>query len=127
MTMARQSKYVTYLRGSREGLWQTLKQPEFASAYAAGCLGNGNTDPWAPSAGEVHEIDYPRLLVLSCRDQSSRAIFEMEEDGDTVQVTVTHEFARERPPVEARCHDWPNVLSSLKSYLETGHAGVRHA
>jgi hypothetical protein len=92
MTMTRRSVYVTYLRGSRERLWQTLKRPGFASLYAAGCLQGDGTEPISGDEGEVREIDYPRLLVLGARNRTARAVFELEQDGDTVKLTATHAY-----------------------------------
>jgi hypothetical protein len=51
----------------------------------------------------------------------SRATFELEPNGDTVKLTVTHEMDRDGSKlIEAVSGGWPLVLSSLKSLLETG-------
>jgi uncharacterized protein YndB with AHSA1/START domain len=81
-------------------------------------------------SGKVLEIDPPRRLVVSWRNELfaevraegySRASFELEKRGDSVKLTVTHES--EKPGsklIESVSGGWPAILSSLKSMLETG-------
>jgi uncharacterized protein YndB with AHSA1/START domain len=83
-------------------------------------------------SGEVVEIDRPRRLALSWRNEFlpelraegySRAIFEIEQVGDTVKLTVTHEMDRvDSKLIDGVSNGWPAILSSLKSLLETGMA-----
>ena len=48
-------------------------------------------------------------------------IYEIEQDGDTVKLTVTHSIEKEKAKlIEAVSGGWPKILSSLKTYLETG-------
>jgi uncharacterized protein YndB with AHSA1/START domain len=82
--------------------------------------------------GEVLEIDPPRRLVLSWRNEFrpelkaegySRATFDIAFAGDMVKLTVTHEIDKEGSKfIEAVSGGWPSILSSLKSLLETGKA-----
>ena len=107
--------YVTYIRTTPEKLWQALIEPEFTRQYW--CETTQNCD-WAVGSswklmipdgrigdqGKVLEIDPPRKLVLSWRNEFrpemreegfSRATFEkIEPSGDAVKLTVVHEIDR---------------------------------
>jgi uncharacterized protein YndB with AHSA1/START domain len=84
-------------------------------------------------AGEVVEIDRPRKLVLKWRNEFlpeltaegfSRCTFELQPEGSTVKLTVTHEMV-DKPKsklIEAVSQGWPGILSHMKTLLETGSA-----
>jgi len=74
----------------------------------------------------VLEADRPKRLVLTWADpdrldDQSRVTIEIEQIEDMVRLTVMHGDFKPgsimAPKVEA---GWPRVLSSLKSFLETG-------
>ena len=133
--------YVTYIRTTPEKLWQALTDPEFTRRYffetwqdcewKAGAswrmvVPNGQ----ATDSGQVLEIDPPRRLVLSWRNEFrpelheegySRCTFELEPKGSSVKLTIVHEIDRpDSKLVQAISNGWPHILSSLKSLLETG-------
>jgi uncharacterized protein YndB with AHSA1/START domain len=79
--------------------------------------------------GEVLENDPPRRLVVSWAnesqkddpDQYSRVTFEIEPQGDAVKLTVSHDDLQPGSGMlKGVSKGWPHVLSSMKSYLETG-------
>jgi uncharacterized protein YndB with AHSA1/START domain len=132
--------YVTYIRVTPEKLWDALIKPEFTRAYWCetwqDCDWKAGS-PWrimtpdgrVGDSGEVLEIERPRRLVLSWRNEFtdmkaegySRATFELEPVGETVKLTVTHEMERDGSKfIAAVSTGWPHILSSLKSMLETG-------
>jgi len=134
---------VTYIRTTPEKLWDALTKPEFTRNYWFGCWQDcdwqvGSSwrlmfeDGRVGDTGKVEEIDPPRRLVLSWRNEfrpelkaegASRATFELEPVGDAVKLTVTHEIERDGSKlIGAVSNGWPKVLSSLKSLLETGTA-----
>jgi uncharacterized protein YndB with AHSA1/START domain len=135
--------YVTYIRTTPKKLWSALTKPEFNRAYWFGmhqdCAWKKGA-PWrlvfpdgkVADAGKVLEIDPPRLLVLSWRNEFrpklkaegySRATFELEKMGAMVKLTVTHKIARKNSQlIGAVSSGWPKVLSGLKSLLESGKA-----
>jgi uncharacterized protein YndB with AHSA1/START domain len=51
----------------------------------------------------------------------SRAAIDIEAVGKMVRLTITHDELT--PDMQRKItNGWPRVLSSLKSFLETGHA-----
>lgn len=53
---------------------------------------------------------------------ASRVTFDLEQDGDTVKLTLTHDdfSGSESPVLDSVQHGWPAFMSSLKTLLETG-------
>jgi uncharacterized protein YndB with AHSA1/START domain len=138
--MSEKFVYVTYIRTTPDELWDALIKPEFTRAYWCetwqDCDWKAGS-PWrvmipdgrVADSGEVLEIERPRRLVLSWRNEFtemkaegySRATFELEPVGETVKLTVTHEMDRDGSKfIAAVSTGWPHILSSLKSMLETG-------
>jgi uncharacterized protein YndB with AHSA1/START domain len=137
--------YVTYIRTTPEKLWRALIEPEFTRRY---WFGTSQESQWqrgsswrnmlpdgrVADSGEVVEIEPPRRLVLSWRNEFmselraegySRATFELEQQGESVKLTVIHEMDRpDSKFIEAVSSGWPHILASLKSLLETGESLV---
>jgi uncharacterized protein YndB with AHSA1/START domain len=135
--------YVTYVASTPEKIWDALVRPEVTRAYWR----HENVSDWKPGSpwrhvrddaaktvdvvGEVAESDRPRRLVLTWADPAnaadksrhSRAIFDIEPFEGMTRLTVTHgDFAEGSDTRRRISNGWPRVLSSLKSYLETGRA-----
>jgi uncharacterized protein YndB with AHSA1/START domain len=132
--------YTTLIRTTPEKLWTAITNPEFTRQYWGGLE---NHSDWKPGSkwehrnpadkadpvwitGRVIESDPPKRLVLSWVDpedltDESRVIFEIQQIEDITQLTVLHgEFKPGSPMAPKIEAGWPKVLSSLKSYLETG-------
>ena len=145
MTKAANSSfvYVTYIRTTPEVLWAALTTPEFIKKYWFGM--NVETDwragsPWKlifpdgriADAGDVVEIEKPKRLVLEWRHELrselreegyARCVIEIEQAGDVVKLTITHEIDKPGSKlIQAVSDGWPKILSSLKTLLETGAA-----
>ena len=135
--------YVTYIRTTPEKLWRALTDPEFTRRYWVetwqDCAWRAGAswklmlpDGRVADSGEVLEIDPPRRLVLSWRnefkpelrdDLPTRMTCELEPQGDMVKLTLIHECeAPGSKLIEAVSGGWPLVLASLKSLLETGES-----
>src|SRR5262245_40027516 len=78
--------------------------------------------------GENLEVDPPRRLVQSFRvlwsdevklEGTSRVTWEIEPVGDSCRLIITHDQLRERAKLELY-GGWPQLLSGLKTLLETG-------
>jgi uncharacterized protein YndB with AHSA1/START domain len=140
--MSEKFVYITYIRTTPEKLWDALTKPEFTRAYWCETWQESTWEagsPWrimipdgrVADSGEVLEIDRPRRLVLSWRNEVterktegySRATFDLEPVGESVKLTVTHEMERDGSKfIAAVSNGWPHILASLKSLLETGTA-----
>jgi|SRR5579862_2041833 len=135
--------YVIYIRATAEKLWRALIDPEFTRQYWAGTWQESDWKVGAPwrimipdgriaDAGEIVEIEPPRRLVLTWRNEFrpelrkegySRLTYQLEQQGDMVKLSLTHEIDRpESNLIEAVAQGWPAILSSLKSLLETGES-----
>jgi uncharacterized protein YndB with AHSA1/START domain len=146
--MSEKFVYVTYIRTTPEKLWEALKNPEFTREYWFGLWQDCTWEVGAPwrlvfpdgsvaDSGEILEIDPPRRTVISWRnvfrpelaaEGYSRATFMLEPSGNAVKLTVMHEIDRTGSALlQAVSNGWPQILSSLKSLLETGKALERPA
>ena len=134
--------YVTFIRTTPEKVFEAITRPEMARRY----WGHENvSEDWQPGSrwqhirtdeartvdlvGEVLESDPPKRLVISWAnesqkddpDQYSRVTFDIEPQGEIVKLTVMHDDLQPGSGMlKGISKGWPHVLSSLKSFLETG-------
>jgi uncharacterized protein YndB with AHSA1/START domain len=135
--------YVTYIRTTPEKLWRALIEPEFTRQFWVETWQDCNwkkgeswrlmiPDGRVGDSGEVLEIDPPRRLVLSWRNEfkpelrgegPSHLSYDLEQQGDMVKLTVIHQSDTPGSKlIEAVSDGWPLILASLKSLLETGQS-----
>jgi len=136
--------YVTYIRTTREQLWEALTAPEFSRQYWWGREVQSDFAEGSPIRytyddgaeldieGTVLAADPPERLSYTFADpgyrerdeRPSRVTFLIEEAKDfdgVVKLTVTHDdFAPGSPSPEGVSDGWPDILASLKTLLETG-------
>ncbi len=129
--------YTTFIRSTPKKTWDAISNPKFARQYWAGMANvsdwkkgsnwehlNPDNEVWI--TGEVVECTPPKRLVLTWADpdnlkDKSRVTFEIEKVGDSVCLTVTHDQFKARSTMVGKVSwGWPRVLSSMKSFLETG-------
>ena len=134
--------YEIYIAAAAETVWKALLDGEFTREY----WGHENVSDWTPGApwehrradngrvsilGVVLEASPPHRLVVTWADPSdrlqrarhSRVTFEIEPVADMVRLTITHDDLEAGSDMERNIsRGWPRVLSSLKSFLETGRA-----
>jgi uncharacterized protein YndB with AHSA1/START domain len=133
--------YVTYIRTTPEQAWKALIDGELTRQY----WGHENVSDWKPGStwkhqlsdkthtvamvGEVVESAPPRRLVLTWafpadaqnKAKHTRVTFEIEPIEDMVRLTVTHDELEAGSEMQRGITEgWPRVLSSLKTFLETG-------
>jgi uncharacterized protein YndB with AHSA1/START domain len=129
--------YTTYIKSTPEKVWAAITTPEFTSQY----WGHNNVSDWKKGSrwehvstkdnavnieGEVLEITPPTRLVVSWyspndKDDVSRVTYEIEAIDGRTKLQVIHANLKKGSKMEAGVSKgWPVVLSSLKSFLETG-------
>ncbi len=134
--------YVTYIRSTPEKVFEAITKPELAKRY----WGHENVSDWNPGSkwehirdneertvdlvGKVVEVSPSSRLVITWANASqaadpaahSRVTFDIEEYETMVRLTVTHDELEAGSGMEKGIKQgWPIVLSSLKSFLETGN------
>jgi uncharacterized protein YndB with AHSA1/START domain len=142
--------YVTYIASTPEKVFRAIVDPEIACQFWRDPTGDGpareNVSDWKKGsrwqhrrhgthevdvAGNVLESTPPRKLVLTWARPSevddetkhSRVTFDVEQHGNLVRLTVTHEDLEKDPRMlESISGGWPKILANLKTLLETGHS-----
>jgi uncharacterized protein YndB with AHSA1/START domain len=133
--------YVIFIRTTPEKLWEALTDPQFIRKYWFDVIiecGWKKGSPWKMTypdgrltdTGEILEIDPPRRMVIRWQNEwnpefkaegLSRCTIELEPVGQAVKLTITHEMERPQSKlIKAVSGGWPQILSNLKSLLETG-------
>ncbi|HEV7277176.1 MAG TPA: SRPBCC family protein [Devosiaceae bacterium] len=133
--------YVTFIASTPEKVFDALIKADLARQY----WGHENISDWKPGSrwehvrandertvelvGEVIEIMPPSRLVITWANASqaddpdaySRVTFTLDDYADMVKLTVEHDDLVVGSGMAAGVSKgWPIVLSSLKSFLETG-------
>ncbi|GGF34927.1 ATPase [Aliidongia dinghuensis] len=136
--------YAIYIAAPIERVWAALTQGAVSREYWAGREIESAWTLGAPVRfrmadgrydgvqGEVLAIDPPRHLAITWTYAAAgvtpppptRVTFTLEQASPAnVRLTVVHEIWAEGSEVEDSVRNgWPAILSSLKSYLETGEA-----
>lgn len=137
--------YVTYIRTSPEKLWAALTDAETMKLYWFGmhCESDFKAgSPWRlvfedgriADTGEILEAEPPKRLVVKWRNEFrpemkvegySTCTFTIESVGSAAKLTILHTIEREKSKfIEGVSGGWPQILSNLKSLLETGEIAV---
>ena len=129
--------YTTFIRSTPKKTWDAISNPKFTRLYWGGMA---NVSDWKKGSnwehlnpdnelwitGKVVECVPAKRLVLTWADPDnlkdvSRVTFEIEKIEDLVCLTVTHDNFKAGSKMAGKvAWGWPRVLSSLKSFLETG-------
>jgi uncharacterized protein YndB with AHSA1/START domain len=138
--------YVTFIRSTPERLWSALTDADFHKEYWFGMHLKSEwkvgaqwqmifADGRVADAGEIVEFEPPKRLVLSWRNEFkpelkaegySRCVIELEPLSDAVKLTITHTMDRPQSKfIGAVSNGWPQILSNLKSLLETGQTVLK--
>jgi len=129
-----------YINATPEKIWQALTDGAMTEQYY---FGTSVTSEWQPGSpyryltpdgnsmldGEVVEIDPPRRLVTTFKPQwpgvedepVTTVIFEIEPAGEVSKLRLIHEGLIAGNPLTSGVRDgWSQILSSMKTLLETG-------
>jgi uncharacterized protein YndB with AHSA1/START domain len=133
--------YVTYIATTPERLWAALTQGEFTKKYWYGRRIESQWSVGSPVAffdgdsrtltdsGVVLEADPPRRLVYTFRTEFdaqaraqgySRVSFTIEPHEGMVKLTLVHDELPSPQAAEGFREGWSPILSSLKTFLESG-------
>lgn len=132
--------YVIYIASTPEKVFAALTDAKMSECYWAGSQVQSDWKIGSPFTlklkhkdrdvtGQVLEVDPPRRLAYTFHPEHdglgnetpSRVVFEIERQRDQVKLTITHDgFEPGSKVFESISGGWPLVLSSLKSYLESG-------
>ena len=135
--------YTTYVLSTPQKVFEAITKADIARRY----WGHENVSDWKPGSkwehirandertvelvGQVIEVSPPSRLVISWANASqasdpasySRVTFEIEEYESMARLIVTHDELKAGSGMENGIKKgWPIVLSSLKSFLETGRS-----
>jgi uncharacterized protein YndB with AHSA1/START domain len=149
MTTKPKFVYSTLITTTPEKLWAALTDAQFTTQYWGGVSVDSD---WKVGSSVVFRMkdkvlhndtvlksEPPRLLSYSFKplhmeellaEPASRVTFVIEEftgkaprQGPVVKLTVTHEeFPEDSKILPMISQGWPDILSSLKTLLETGSA-----
>lgn len=134
--------YVIYIKTTRERLWAALTQGEQSREYWGGRQVESDWQPGSPVTfrREDGALDVVRARVIEVEPQrqlkllwtyaleptppASRVTYSLDRAGpEEIKLTVVHEEFEPGSEVdEGLRNGWPAILSSLKSWLETGVA-----
>jgi uncharacterized protein YndB with AHSA1/START domain len=134
--------YEIYIRTTPDRLWHALTDPELTRQYFFGSPARSDWQPGSPYVfagpdgsgsmveGEVLEAEPPRRLVLSWRATwgpevadmpASTVTWTIEPVGDSCKLTLQHGgLDPAHPATQGITSTWAQIISSLKSLLETG-------
>ena len=134
------------IRTTPERLWEALTTPDLTREYwfsyqLESDWSVGSTWKLSSPEGRVHaagkivEIDGPRRIVLTWRDEIraeltaegySNCTIDLEPTEDTVMLKITHSIHYSDSKLIALvATSWPKVASNLKSFLETGEVASK--
>ncbi len=129
--------YAIYIATTPTQLWEALTNGDSTYQYWAGkriqsdwqvgaTVKHVKEDGTSDWEGEILHCEPPRLLTYTFHppglqpENPSQVQFTLEENGSTVKLTLTHDQVEERI-FKIVSLGWTAILSSLKSFLETGN------
>jgi uncharacterized protein YndB with AHSA1/START domain len=140
--------YVTYVKTTPQRLWQALTTPEIGAQYWRGARPESDwtvggawklvfPDGRVADSGQILAVEPEKHLAIRWLNEWSPEInaegyslctMDIEPLEDAVKFTVTHSMERENSKlIAAVSGGWPQILSNLKSLLETGSVAVGKA
>ncbi|MBL8018565.1 MAG: SRPBCC domain-containing protein [Leptospirales bacterium] len=137
--------YVMYIRTGIEKLWKALITADITPEWFAGMSVRFEPKVGAPLTYETNAPDGKIMRLVQGKvleflpqksltysfslqvdekvkaDKESRVRYELEDLGETIKLTVTHDqFESETQSYVGTSQGWPMHLSNLKTFIETG-------
>ncbi len=132
--------HVIYIVATRSAVWDALTRPELTQRY---WFDTRIESDWSVGSKVLYRREgkitdehlvlevVPKILLRHTfhpvftkqyrAEPASRVTFSLAEDGGVVRLTMTHdEFPPDSRVFPACSVGWPMILSSLKTFLETG-------
>ena len=133
-------RYQIYIQATPERIWQALTDGDSSPNYFFGSRIESSFAPGAPYnytfadgsvliKGSIVSSEPPHRLVQTFEPQweeearnlpASRVTWLIEAAGPGSKVTLIHEELLNTPYVDGFADGWSRILSSLKTFLETG-------
>ena len=132
-------RYQIFIQTTAEKLWEALTSSEISPNYYFGYAVRSNWNQGDSYAyeqgehtlvqGEIVEIDRPHKLVQTFTAQwqpevkelgRSKVTWLIEQQGEACKLTLIHEELKDLPIAQGVIDGWSRILSSLKTYIETG-------
>lgn len=133
--------YAIYIEAPQSKVWEALTNGEhtkhFWSRYVQSDWKQGSRVEFLRADksklshdGEILEIDPPNRLVMTfdvsaegMAEPASRVTYELSEHHGATKLTVIHDrFPPDSKVLPGISNGWPRILSSMKTYLESGAA-----
>jgi uncharacterized protein YndB with AHSA1/START domain len=134
--------YVTYIASTPEKVWLALTVPSMTEKYWFGfrVAANGEAGEYMTAQDPAGKVVHRDLILESVpphrlsyawhplydefkHERPSRVTIEITPLKEQVRLTVVHDdFDEGSIVLEKISNGWPAVLSSLKTYLETGRS-----
>ena len=132
---------MTYIKTTKEKLWEAITKPEFTKLYFYGTefrtdlmpgskfgyyMNDENGKEIQPVYGKIIEVvPYEKLIHTFDKpdsdDKPTRVTYEIEEVDKMIKLTLVHDnFEHKSETYNSVQQGWPFILSGLKTYLETG-------
>ncbi len=132
--------YEVYIRTTPERLWEAIVSGETTPLYYFGAIVESDWRPRSPYryrmpdgsvtiAGTLLEVDPPRRLVMTfaarwdaevAADAPTRVTWEIEPLGEACKLTLVHDEFDGETATFHQVEGWSQILSGLKTLLETG-------
>jgi uncharacterized protein YndB with AHSA1/START domain len=138
-------KFVFYIAGPAEKVWDGLVSPEsnrtLFGAELEADLKPGGSMAWVGAGpdgkrvtyvhGEVIKSEPPKLLqytfAIGPSEKFSRVTVELTQESEATKVVVTHDqWAEDDASYGPTADGWPRILSRLKTLIETGRTFKPH-
>src|SRR5271157_1595362 len=134
--MARGFVYQTIIAAAPEKVWRALTTPEFTRQY---WFGRSVQSDWKVGSevtiitpegavevkGKVLESEQNKRLSYTwgsgTATDNTTVIFEITQMGPLVKLLITHDIDLESSGAQLAANGWTFILSSLKTFLETGN------